>query len=260
MRIPWSPQPPHRAWIFVLALAASATLAVGGSVPAPSYDVPATVGQTASVVRQAAPPAGRAERMLESRLACLGCHVIDGRGGRIGPSLDDLAQRVDAGHVRAMITDPAATIPGTIMPRQRVPDRDLGRLVAYLMEPRSGPGEDVVQVTPQAPPAPTSGSETDGAALYARHCAACHGDNGAGDGWNAPTLPVQPTAHADSEAMSARTDDALFDAIYAGAFVLDGSPRMPPFGLLLSRPQIRTLVAHIRELCQCAQPAWAGAP
>ena len=52
-------------------------------------------------------------------------------------------------------------------------------------------------------------------------------------------------------------DDSLFDGIHAGAFVLDGSPRMPPFGELLTTEQIRDLVGYIRTLCACRQPSWA---
>ena len=257
MRTPRS-SGPRRAWIGFFALAAGVPLVVNGSAR-PGWKVePVMEAAPASDAPQEARSSGRVERMLENRVACRGCHVIAGRGGRIGPSLDGLGERVDADHVRAVILDPASTVPGTLMPRQRIPDRDLDRLVAYLMQPRSASSLEGVEVTPRAPAGVAPGSEGDGSALYARHCAACHGDLGGGDGWNAPTLPVAPTAHADAQAMGARTDDALFDAIYAGAFVLDGSPRMPPFGLMLSTSQIRALVAHIRDLCGCSQPAWAG--
>ena len=116
------------------------------------------------------------------------------------------------------------------------------------------------QGAPPSPGAPADGpaDPPDGAALYARHCAACHGTEGRGDGWNAPNLPVPPAVHADAEAMGARPDDTLFDGIAAGAWVLDGSARMAPFGDLLSPAEIRALVAHIRTLCDCAEPAWAG--
>lgn len=95
------------------------------------------------------------------------------------------------------------------------------------------------------------------AALYLRRCAVCHGARGGGDGPNARFLPVQPTAHADSALMSARTDDELFDTIFAGGYVMNRSNRMPPYGHTLSRAQIWTLVHYLRALCRCAEPAWA---
>ena len=197
----------------------------------------------------------RVERYLEGRAACRGCHVIAGNGGAIGPVLDGIADRADATYVLSVIRDPAGTIPGTIMPHRPMPSADAERLARYLMSLPARPSPDVT--TAQAPPALEPGQELVGEALYARHCAACHGASGQGDGWNAASLPVRPTAHADPRLMSERPDDTLFDGIAAGGYVLDRSARMPGFGRLLTPAQIRALVSHIRVLCGCEQPAWA---
>jgi mono/diheme cytochrome c family protein len=202
--------------------------------------------------------AGRVERFLENRIACRGCHQIDGRGGMIGPILDGIRDRADFDYVLSMIRDPAATVPGTLMPHQRMPEREARRLAAYVMGLPANPSPNVA-AQPQAPSALQPGTERDGASLYARHCAACHGNSGAGDGWNVPNLGVTPTVHSDPTAMSKRPDDTLYDGIAAGGYVLDKSPLMPAFGDLLEPEQIQALVAHIRTLCGCAQPAWAGA-
>lgn len=199
----------------------------------------------------------RAERLLRDRLACLGCHRLGDDGGRIGPALDGIQDRISPARALAMIRDPAGTVPGTIMPRQPMPERDARRLVAYLFAGPEVPRDQPLEPR-QAPPDLPSKQRADGAALYARHCAACHGPEGRGDGWNAPALPVLPTAHADAELMSRRPDDTLFDGIAAGAYILGGSPRMPAFGEMLDTDQIRALVRYIRLLCACEQPAWAG--
>jgi mono/diheme cytochrome c family protein len=57
--------------------------------------------------------------------------------------------------------------------------------------------------------------------------------------------------------MSTRSDDVLFDGIYAGGRILNRSPRMPAFGESLSVDEIRSLVRYMRSLCGCRQPAWA---
>lgn len=199
----------------------------------------------------------RVERALEQRFACLGCHRIDGSGGLIGPVLDGLAERADLDYVIAMIRDPSGTVPGTRMPHQPMPDREAERLATYLLSLPSASTPPAGTV-PEAPPALAPSDSLDGAALYARHCAACHGETGAGDGWNASNLPVTPTAHSDPALMADRPDDTLYDAIAAGGYVLDKSTRMPAFGEMLSPLQIRALVEHIRVLCDCRQPAWAG--
>lgn len=198
----------------------------------------------------------RTERFLESRVACLGCHVIAGEGGAIGPPLDGIGLRADLDYVVAMIETPGSTVPGTLMPGHWMPRREAERLARYLM---SLPPLDPSAVLPssEAPVAIGPGEEESGARLYARHCVACHGETGQGDGWNASNLPVGPTAHGDATLMTLRADDTLYDAIAGGGYVLDRSPLMPAFGDMLSPPQIRALVAHIRTLCDCEQPAWA---
>jgi nitric oxide reductase subunit C len=203
----------------------------------------------------------RTRRLLEDRLACLGCHEVGGEGGRIGPPLDGIGERREESFVLEMILDPSQAVPGSPMPRQAMPERDARRLARYLLtsDRLQAPRARVSLASASHPAslveAPDGTSE--GAALYARHCASCHGPRGRGDGWNASRLPVPPTAHADSALMAGRADDTLFDAISGGAWVLDGSPRMPPFGHLLSAGQIRALVSYIRELCTCEGPDWS---
>jgi len=100
--------------------------------------------------------------------------------------------------------------------------------------------------------------ELDGAdGLYVKHCVPCHGINGDADGYNARFLPVVPTTHSDSTYMSTRPDDTLFDGIFSGGYILNKSNRMPPWGETLSRDEIRGLVGHIRQLCNCQGPAWS---
>jgi nitric oxide reductase subunit C len=204
----------------------------------------------------------RTRRLLEDRLACLGCHRLGGEGGRIGPALDGIAGRLEPSFVLEMILDPSRAAPGSPMPRQPMQPREARRLARYLLQAGGA--------TPAPPPPRRSLADpanpewalpadpaSRGEELYARHCSACHGATGHADGWNAPNLPVAPAAHADAARMSKRADDTLFDGIYAGAWVLDGSPRMPAFGRMLSTEDIRALVAYIRTLCSCQGPPWS---
>jgi mono/diheme cytochrome c family protein len=192
----------------------------------------------------------KAEALLRNRLPCLGCHELGSEGGRIAPSLSGPWA---PDHVYNMIRDPQRMVPGTIMPRVAMPQATLELITNYLVQrapsPRRAPAVSI--------PAPDPARASDSAALYARLCAACHGRTGGGDGDNARYLPVRPTAHADSQYMSRRPDDALFDAIYAGGFIMNRSNRMPPFGGSLTRDQVWGLVRYLRTLCRCAGPAWS---
>lgn len=195
----------------------------------------------------------KAETLLRDRWSCLGCHQLGDDGGRIGPRLDGLAHRLRPAYVRALIRDPAHLVPGTVMPASLEQPERLDLIASYLLglEAEWSASEPVAAL----PAAPDTTSP--GAALYAARCAPCHGVAGAGDGFNAPFLPVAPTVHADSAAMSLRPDDTLYDGIHSGGWILGKSHRMPAFGASLDDGEKRTLVAYIRTLCNCRGPAWS---
>ena len=197
-----------------------------------------------------------AEWFLRHRLPCLGCHELGGEGGSIGPSLSELNRLRAPAYVYAMIRDPQGTVPGTVMPRVPMSQATLELIASYLVQreptrPLSRPAP------PPTAPRPDSTQAGATAALYARFCAPCHGVRGGGDGYNARNLPVRPAPHADETYMSTRSDDALFDAIYAGGYMMKRSNRMPPFGWTLTRQQIWGLVRYLRSLCRCEGPAWS---
>jgi mono/diheme cytochrome c family protein len=202
----------------------------------------------------------RTRTLMEERLACLGCHEVGREGGYIGPSLNGLSERLRPSFVLEMVMDPARAAPGSMMPHQPLPVREARRVARYLLDQGTAPNPPSRASLADPNHPAWVGSDTAppdrGAELYARHCASCHGVAGDADGWNAASLPTPPTAHSDPTLMARRLDDTLFDGIHAGAWVLDGSPRMPPFGGLLSPSDIGALVAHIRALCSCSPPVW----
>ena len=189
----------------------------------------------------------KAEALLEQKLACLGCHTLNGQGGRIGPDLGSVGARLDAAAIRRQIVQPRA-----LMPRIPLTPGTLDLLVAYLAEQKGA-----ASTHPLIPSTPTTTSG--GAAIYEQRCAACHGTQGKGDGPNAAYLDRPPARHADASQMRTRTDDRLFDAIFAGGAIMGGSARMPAFGETLTTAEIQSLVKYIRQLCHCQQPAWADA-
>ena len=210
---------------------------------------------------QAAPPLSafskrKAEVLLKEQLPCLGCHMLNGEGGTIGPDLTTVRERRSVLYIEAIVANPQSIVPGAAMPRIRMPDATRALVVRYLA---SLPGSSPEGPIPVSVP-PTPSAAPDGKALYARWCASCHGATGAGDGPNASRLPVKPAAHASREAMSARPDDSLFDTIASGGAVMNRSPRMPAFGGSLTAAEIRALVRHIRTLCRCEGPAWSRTP
>jgi mono/diheme cytochrome c family protein len=192
----------------------------------------------------------KAESLLKDQLPCLGCHKLHGEGGTIGPDLTTVRERRSPDYIGSMITDPQRVVPGSAMPRIRMPDATRELITRYLGGRPEARGQKPEATAPKV-------ISADGAPLYARWCAACHGATGKGDGPNTTNLPVKPAVHSDREAMSARPDDSLFDTIAAGGVVMNRSPRMPAFGGTLTSTEIRALVRHIRTLCRCQGPAWS---
>lgn len=211
---------------------------------------------TAHGQRSEAPSAfarAKAESLLRDHLPCLGCHKLNGAGGAIGPDLTTVRERRSSAYIAAMIADPQRVVPGSVMPRTRMPESTRELITRYLA---AQPGT-AREVAPSTTTPPSAATAPDGATLYGKWCSACHGTAGRGDGPNAPHLPVKPSVHASRDSMSARPDDSLFDTIAAGGAVMNRSPRMPAFGGTLSAAEIRALVRHIRSLCKCEGPAWS---
>lgn len=196
----------------------------------------------------------KAVTILRQQTSCLGCHELNGEGGRLAPSLTDVGGRRSAAYIRAMIDDPQRVVPGAAMPKPRLDSATKALITAYLTRTaQTGLAPEVTQSNSQLP---TPSSQQ----LYVKWCSGCHGPQGGGDGPNARYLPVAPAAHRDANAMGMRPDDSLYDAIAGGGGIMGKSPRMPAFAGTLTPPEIRALVAYIRTLCACTAPAWSRDP
>lgn len=193
----------------------------------------------------------KARDLLHQLLPCLGCHELDGDGGRSAPSLTTVHERRSAAYIRAIIEEPQRIVPGAAMPRIPMPSSTREAVIRYLA--RAAPVGSQPALSSQIVP----GENFSATELYNRWCVQCHGRTGAGDGPNAAFLPVPPTAHRDARTMRSRSDDALFDVIAAGGLSMGKSARMPAFGETLTLTEIRSLVAYIRTLCACSGPAWS---
>jgi len=188
---------------------------------------------------EAAPPANLTQQGLDlfRRYACRACHHRDGAGGRAGPDLSAVAQRLRPGWVRRFIQNPQAIDPLVPMPHLGVGE-DAARAITHFLFGGALP-------QPEAPPDTQAAAR--GAALFSAFgCAGCHGGerhdaggsfapnlNGAGDKlkpeWVAGFLNRPSTIRPWLRA------------------------RMP--GFRLSEAEIRTLVGFIGE-----RRDWAASP
>ena len=198
----------------------------------------------------------KADQLIRDKLSCLGCHQLGQEGGKIGPNLSNLKERLQGNYVYQIVQNPHDVVPETIMPKVLMPEKNLNLIVNYLLQQEDNivPNSYLSLIDNQLI---LTENEASSAQLYLKYCAACHGTKGKGDGFNIPYMNAVPTQHADGNYMSLRPDDTLFDGIYAGGYILNKSHLMPPFGETLDKKQISNLVEYMRTLCNCQGPDWS---
>lgn len=90
---------------------------------------------TPEEVRRRAIEQGR--RLVAAR-GCAGCHVVEGKGGPIGPSLDDVFTRRDAAYVRRKMANPQFDNPNSVMANFQLAPGELDTIMEYLRSIQRG--------------------------------------------------------------------------------------------------------------------------
>jgi mono/diheme cytochrome c family protein len=121
---------------------------------------------------------------------------------------------------------------------------------ASVLVALSACSREAVPAPPAAPPslAALSYEAQQGKALYQHYCQICHGETGAGDGFNAFNLDPRPRDLGDPAFQKAKTDADLTDAVRRGGAGVGLSPLMPPWGHTLGPRQVDEVVLFIRTL------------
>ena len=96
-----------------------------------------------------------------------------------------------------------------------------------------------------------------GKGIYGHYCQTCHGETGAGDGFNAFNLDPRPRDLSDPALQKKKSDAELADTIRRGGAGVGQSVLMPPWGHTLSARQIDEVILYIRALRRVPEP---GAP
>jgi mono/diheme cytochrome c family protein len=111
-------------------------------------------------------------RALFGEARCITCHMIDERGGTLGPDLSRIGSKVHREWLFSFLKDPARDQPETLMVQYRFTDQEIRDLVAYLT---------TELIDPEAPSAPSEPGYLDpklveaGRQAFVRHgCYSCH--------------------------------------------------------------------------------------
>jgi cytochrome c oxidase subunit 2 len=81
---------------------------------------------------QAATDPALGEKIYSAK-RCGACHVIQGKGGKLGPPLSDIASKRDAQWLKAFLKDPKTINPESKMSPFKGTNDELETLIAYLL-------------------------------------------------------------------------------------------------------------------------------
>lgn len=204
-----------------------------------------------------APRLAEGRRLFEER-GCQGCHKLDGVGGQLGPSLDEIGRKIrhqlPMAHVRGEHTlvnwlqqhfdDPQHVVPGSQMRPPRLTPTENEALTTYMLSL----GKQDLPQTYIAPDRILSRAETlrhketDGAALFQRFCVGCHSDGTHGS-WD-------PFFKRFGPAVRGPGLRSVADRDYLRAAIEKGRPgtQMPAWGKAaggLAPEQIESLVGYL---------------
>jgi len=70
--------------------------------------------------------------LLYQANGCSDCHVVNGSGSEVGPTLNGLAKRRTRSWVEEHFGDPPKLSPGSVMPPYKLSEKDMDNLVTYL--------------------------------------------------------------------------------------------------------------------------------
>lgn len=102
--------------------------------------------------------------------------------------------------------------------------------------------------SPASPLPPSSRAARAGGALFATHCATCHGAEGLGDGPSSAGLASKPSNLTEGRRFNQLPDAYFVSVIMYGGPAEGLSPAMPPFKGNLSDEQVSHIIAYVRTL------------
>ena len=193
------------------------------------------------------PSVAAGQRLFQEK-GCIGCHSIAGKGGAIGPALDDVGLRRSPDWMMQHFREPQAVSPGTVMPKFGFMEEEARALTDFLVHLHE---QNVASSLPSAMSPVERGHEA-----YRKYgCAGCHGPEGKGGvpNPNAKTAELVPDLIHVAEGY---TNEELKARILKGQREINAlDPKRPPpplympaWGDTIKDAEVDDLVAYLMSL------------
>lgn len=75
----------------------------------------------------------RGKSLFKEKYGCQGCHIIEGKGGYVGPTLDDAGDRLKPAYLFNWLLNPQKFKPNTIDPRTGMSSQEAMDITSYLL-------------------------------------------------------------------------------------------------------------------------------
>jgi mono/diheme cytochrome c family protein len=98
----------------------------------PFGETPENGGGAIDTTLSTAPDVIGLGRTVVQERACLGCHVVEGQGGAVGPSLDASIRRRGVGYVMQKLADPTFGNATSMMPNFGLTREQIHAVASYL--------------------------------------------------------------------------------------------------------------------------------
>jgi mono/diheme cytochrome c family protein len=239
---------------------APATVTAGSGMPPQKFSEPDLEAVTLFMLSQTgetAPgyyasmkviPSAREGQRLFQQKGCIGCHTLAGKGGTVGPALDDVGLRRSPEWMVQHFREPQAVSPGTVMPQFSFTEAEARALTEFLLHLREQKVESNL-------PSLMSPVERGREVFRKYGCAGCHGIDAKGGvpNPNAKTAELVPDLIRVAEGY---TKDELKQRILKGQREISAlDPKrpppplyMPPWGGIIKDAEVDDLIAYLISL------------
>lgn len=123
--------------------------------------------------------------------------------------------------------------------------------LTVLLGPACARQKPTASAAAPAPPDPSYQLRM-GKQVWGHYCQTCHGEAGAGDGFNAFNLDPHPRDLSAPDFQKKKSDADLREAVTRGGSGVGLSPLMPPWGRTLSPRDVEQVILYVRSLKKTA--------